>query len=460
MSLTANTLLTPSLSVLLGHTATLVQAVRGGASLSRELERHCPTEVRSGVQALTFTVMRRLGSALALRELLVAKAPGGWVDALLLSALALAWPEADEPAPYTGHTLVNQAVAACKRRVPAQTGLVNAVLRRFMREADTLKEQALQTEGGRWNHPPWWIARLQQDWPQDWQALLKANQKKAPLYLRVNKRWGTAQDYQSHIEPLGLIAKVCGPQSLELQTPAPITTLPGYREGWFSVQDLSAQQAASLLMTTGLTSGSRVLDACAAPGGKTTHLLELADLEVVALDQDIARLEKINQSLQRLSLQATLIATDARELDTWWDGRLFDAVLLDAPCSASGIVRRHPDVRWLRRESDISSLCAVQAGLLDRLWQVLKPNAHLLYCTCSVFKAEGKQQIEAFMQRNPQAKWGAIESSPGYLLQGLDNQLQDQGTQPTASLQNGSEPGLLRGVSDGFYYALLQKNYG
>jgi 16S rRNA (cytosine967-C5)-methyltransferase len=220
--------------------------------------------------------------------------------------------------------------------------------------------------------------------------------------------------------------------------------IPGFAQGEVSVQDASAQRAAPLLIGNGLAPGARVLDACAAPGGKTAHLLELADLDVLAIDRDAARLARVQDTLARLGLHARLLAADAGNPAAWWDGVPFDAILLDAPCSASGIVRRHPDVRWLRRASDIDALVATQARLLDALWPLLAPGGRLLYCTCSVFIAEGQYQIDAFLQRHGGAGRARLLPSPGHLLPLPDNA--DDGAAPTGAA-----------APDGFYYALLEK---
>jgi 16S rRNA (cytosine967-C5)-methyltransferase len=228
-----------------------------------------------------------------------------------------------------------------------------------------------------------------------------------------------------------------------LVTPCAVTQLPGFAEGDVSVQDLSAQRAAPLLLQAPLPRAAHVLDACAAPGGKTAHLLELADLELTALDVDAARLQRVQQNLQRLRLQARLVCADARAVDRWWDGRPFDAVLLDAPCSASGIVRRHPDVRWLRRAQDVATLSRTQAELLDALWPTVAAGGVLLYVTCSIFRVEGEQQIDAFLQRH--RAHGALPDSaaPGHLLPLPDNVLDRSAPAPV--------------VGDGFFYALIRK---
>jgi 16S rRNA (cytosine967-C5)-methyltransferase len=427
--------------------ADAVAAVRQGRSLNDALAACKPAE-RPGAQALSFAVLRRLGMAQALRHQLVPKAPQPWVDALLLSALALAGgPE------YNAHTLVDQAVEAAKRRAKPASGLINAVLRRFLREKDTLLA-ALETDPvARFNHPAWWIKRLQTDWPEHWQAILMANQEQPPMTLRVNARHGSTAAYRQRLIEAGLLPTDAPPAATDSPPPpadapepialpqgVPVSRLPGFDQGDVSVQDAAAQIAAPLLLHAGgqiLPKGSRVLDACAAPGGKTAHLLELADVDVTALDTDPERLRRVHDTLARLGLQARTVAADASRTADWWDGRPFDAILLDAPCSASGIVRRHPDVRWLRRASDIQALADTQDAILQALWPLLKPGGHLLYCTCSVFKQEGQERIDAFLQRTPDAR---ALPSPGHLLpvvEYLDPARHNRG--------------------DGFFYALLSK---
>lgn len=424
---------------LLSQAADAVQGVREGRSLT-ELLAKVPGELRPGTQALAFTALRRLGAAEAVRRQLAPKAPPPRVDALLLVALALLWPDPD-PA-YADHTLVDQAVTAAKNRAPASIGFVNAVLRRFLREREALVAAAERDPQGAFNHPPWWIEKLRQDWPQQWQAILAANNRPPPMTLRVHARRATAADYVERLAALGIAARALGaptPQAVVLDKPVPVSALPGFAEGLVSVQDAAAQLAAPLTLGEGLKPGARVLDACSAPGGKTAHLLELQpDLQLTALDADAQRLARVQDNLNRLGQQATLRAADARQTAAWWDGRLFDAILLDAPCSASGIVRRHPDVRWLRRPEDIAALAQVQAQMLDALWPLLKPGGRLLYVTCSLFKAEGQQQIEAFLQRAGEAPPTVDPRAPGHLLPLPDNSGR-------------------AAVHDGFFYALLHK---
>ena len=421
--------------------AATLQAIRSGTSGTAALDA-VSTELRPGVQALVFHVLRSLGRAQALRELLAGRTPPPPADALLCTALALAWREQD--APYEVFTLVNQAVEAAKKgaATQAQARFINACLRRFLRERDALVAATDKNPVAKWNHPAWWIERLRKERPADWQAILTANNRHAPMTLRVNARRSGVAPYLKQLKDAGVSAVAAGRAGVTLEQPRPVQALPGFAEGLVSVQDGAAQLAAPLLLT-GLRSDAalRVLDACAAPGGKTAHLLEFADCEVTALDVDPLRCERIHHNLQRLGLQARVLAADAAQVPAWWDGQLFDAILLDAPCSASGIVRRHPDVRWLRRESDIAQLGAIQSRLLKALWGVLKPGGRLLYCTCSVFRAEGDDQIQTFLKHHTEA---TVLPSPGHLM-------------PVPRANGADVPDNAIGDHDGFYYALLEK---
>jgi 16S rRNA (cytosine967-C5)-methyltransferase len=422
-------------------TAQVLGAIRQGSSTSTALPVVEPA-MRPGVQAQLFRVLRSLGRAEALRRQLAQRKPSAAADALLCSALALGWQT--EGAPYDAFTLVNQAVEAAKRTpsLRAQAGFINACLRRFLREREALLGQTEAEPVARWNHPAWWITLLQHDYPAHWQSILAANNQAAPMTLRVNSRKTSQADYAQILREAGIDAEPSGPYGLVLAKPLPVQALPGFEQGLVSVQDAAAQMAAPLLLQ-GLALGpdSRVLDACAAPGGKTAHLLELCEAQVTALDVDPQRCERIGQTLARLGLQARVVAADAGQPSSWWDGQRFDAILLDAPCSASGIVRRHPDVRWLRRATDISQLAAIQARLLNTLWPLLQPGGRLLYCTCSVFKAEGDEQVQAFLANNTQAR---LLPSPGHLL-------------PTFATGEVALPDNQAGDHDGFYYALLEK---
>ena len=439
----------PPLSRLLDLTAELVQGVRAGRSAT-DLVARCPADARAAVQALGFDVLRRLGAATELRALLAPKAPPPPVDGLLCTALALLWPV---PAPpYADHTLVDQAVTAARQRTPAAAGFINAVLRRFIRERDSLVAAVERTPIGAYNHPAWWIERLRHDWPTQWQALLQQANQRPPMTLRVNARRSTGAAYVQRLAAAGKAATLLDDpplagQAVVLAEPCPVQQLPGFAEGEVSVQDASAQRAASLLLGDGaqrLAAGARVLDACAAPGGKTAQLLERAELDLLALDSDPQRVPRIHDTLHRLQLKAEVRAADARDTARWWDGRPFDAILLDAPCSASGIVRRHPDIRWLRRPEDLLALTRIQSELLQALWPLLKPGGRLLYATCSIFKTEGAQRVDAFLQRQAAGSTRFDPASPGHLLPLADNPSQATGR-------------TTRAVPDGFYYALIHK---
>ena len=424
--------------------ASVVMAVRDGQSMTPALE-DVDAQLRPGVQALAFHALRWLGRAEALRQQLAKRPPPPEADALLCVALALCCDQ--EGAPYTAHTLVDQAVEAAKRSEATrhQASFINGCLRRFLREQGELMALTEKSPQAVWNHPQWWIDRVRKDHPAQWQEILRANNSRAPLILRINERKTTQALYLQSLGAINIEAYPTGLHGVVLAQARPVTALPGFAEGHFSVQDAAAQLAAPLLLDGLQAQGSagrlNILDACAAPGGKTAHLLERADCDVTALDIDARRCERIGQNLQRLGLQARVVVGDAGQPGRWWDGRPFDAILLDAPCTASGIVRRHPDVRWLRRPSDIAQLASIQAHLLATLWPLLKPGGRLLYCTCSVFLAEGEQQVQMFVARHTDA---LLQPSPGHLL-------------PQGEAAAGVLPDNLTRDHDGFYYALLEK---
>ena len=440
----------PPLSRLLDATATALQAIRAGQSGTAALDAS-DAALRPAVQALLFQVLRNLGRAQALRRQLAPRNPPARVDALLCTALALAWDT--EAAPYEPFTLVNQAVHAAKHSAAtrAQAGFVNACLRRFLREREALVVATQGDEVAVWNHPAWWIKRLRQDHPERWQQILQASNLPAPMVLRVSKKKSSQALYQQALAAIKIESTLVGDSGLALARPVPVGQLPGFADGVVSVQDGAAQMAAPLLLA-GLDASQplRLLDACAAPGGKTAHLLEWAAAlrapwQVTALEVDAQRAERIHDNLRRLGLSAQVVVADAARPADWWQqasgGALFDAILLDAPCTASGIVRRHPDVRWLRRESDVAQLAGQQARLLAALWPLLRPGGRMLYCTCSVFRAEGDEQISAFLAHNTDA---LLQPSPGHLFPGnpdMRHALPDNGP----------------GEHDGFFYALLQK---
>jgi 16S rRNA (cytosine967-C5)-methyltransferase len=428
-------------------TAAALASIRAGSSGTAAFESVEPA-MRPGVQALGFQVMRWLGRAEALRRHLAKRTPPPLPDALLCTALALAWDA--QHAPYEPFTLVDQAVEAAKRNpaTRAQASFINACLRRFLRERDELVAATDHEPVAQWNHPRWWIERLKRDHPRDWQRVLAADNAHAPMTLRVNVQKTTVPAYQLALEATGLESVRVGASGLQLARARPVQQLPGFADGDCSVQDAAAQMAAPLLLEGLLSEGGtaplRVLDACAAPGGKTAHLLEVAGpgaIDVTALEVDPVRSRRIDETLSRLGLTAKVVVADAARPSAWWDGTPFDAILLDAPCTASGIVRRHPDVRWLRRESDTAQLAVQQAALLAALWPLVRPGGRLLYCTCSVFREEGSQQIDAFLAHNTNAR---LKASPGHLL-------------PQSRANAHAVPDNPSGDHDGFFYALLEK---
>jgi 16S rRNA (cytosine967-C5)-methyltransferase len=423
-------------------TAGALAAVAKGESANAALLR-VANPLRPGVQSLLFATLRHWGRAHALRAILAQRSPPPEVDSLLCVALALCW--APELSPYEPFTLVNQAVEAAKNspKMKAQATFINACLRRFLRERDALVAATDNDLQARWNHPPWWVAQLQRDHPHQWAQVLRAGQAAAPMVMRVNQRRIQRSELAAQWLAQGLPSEEVGVDGLVLAQAMPVERIPGFSEGLCSVQDAGAQMAARLLLQAlpGHGAQSRILDACAAPGGKTAHLLELSDAQVVALDVDPARCERIQGNLVRLGLHARVSVGDAANPDAWWDGQLFDAILLDAPCTASGIVRRHPDVPWLRRDSDVPQLARLQQRLMQALWPVLKPGGVMLYCTCSVFKAEGEAQIKAFLQHNTQAL--GLPCVGHLLPQNRENSIAVADNLPCDH--------------DGFFYALLQK---
>ena len=464
------------------------------------MERRSATEVikdehpdtRAAVQSLLFLSLRHWGTAQVFKSMLVDRQPTPKIDFLLGTALSLMAPESG--APYETHTLVNQAVEATKqvRSLNAQGSFLNAVLRRFLREEASIREAAKKNEVGLYNHPEWWIEQLKIDHPNHWEEILQVAQDPAPMTLRVNATLTHTSDFSGALSDKGMAHQLLNdqhPDALILSQPKGVKEIPGFLEGWFSVQDAAAQLAAPLLMNAmkdvGLLTGTRdlnLLDACAAPGGKTAHWLEALETDPLtqggnrfaqkrtstkandrkerltwglhAVEFDARRSERILENLERLRLDAPIWIGDAAKPEKWVHFEAqdlkgvpeqaptrYDAILLDAPCSASGIVRRHPDIRWLRQKGDLKSLGLQQKRLLKALWAHLEPGGLLLYCTCSVFRAEGETQIDSFLQHNSDA---LLRPSPGHLIphklinepRVLDNQMCDQ---------------------DGFYYALLQK---
>jgi 16S rRNA (cytosine967-C5)-methyltransferase len=378
--------------------ARTVRRVLAGAALPAALaESEEGGGSRALVRELSFGTLRFLGELRSLARLLADRPiTDASVEALLWVAL---YQLAHTNAPP--HAVVDNAVRATTRlRRSSARGLVNAVLRQFLRRREALLASLTYDPEARFSYPSWWIARIEAQYGERSAAILDAGNTRPPLTLRVNERRAARDEYLAQLVVLGIAATPVGASGVTIERPRPVSELSGFADGLVSVQDAGAQLAAPLLE---LRDGMRVLDACAAPGGKTTHIAELATLDLTAIDIEGERLARVGENLARLKLEARLVAADAAERDRWWDGKPYDRILADVPCSASGVVRRHPDVKWLRRESDIAAFVAQQSRLLDALWPTLAQDGVLLYATCSVFRAENEQQVEAFLARHDNA---------------------------------------------------------
>jgi len=386
-----------SLAYALLQAARVTTAVFAGQSLADGLLARVDSQARPAVQDLVYNSLRRYGwGDFLLGRLLAKPLDAEEVRALLLLALYRL-----EARPEVAHTLVDQAVVAAGELVNGRfKGLVNGVLRNYLRRRDELLALAAADEVATHWHPDWWIGAVRRAWPDDWQAVLAAGNTPPPMALRVNRRLLTPEDYSIRLADAGIAAHLDGGAVL-LDKPVPVDRLPGFAEGLVSVQDPGAQRAAVLLAPA---PGSRVLDACAAPGGKTAHLLENAELDLLALDLKPARCRRVEENLARLGLAARVQAADCAQPAKWWDGRPFDAILADVPCTASGVVRRNPDAKWLRREADIASFAAAQARIVDALWPLLRAGGKLLYATCSIFPEENVGQMRRFVARHADAR--------------------------------------------------------
>ena len=386
---------------------------------------------RAQVRALAFGAVRSHHRHQALLKLLLNKPLQG-DDRTLEALLSVGLFQLEDPE-QPDHAAVSATVEAARLLGQDRAvGLVNASLRRYQREAASLLDR-LRADPAAWHsHPTWLLDRLRADWPDRWQAIAAANQQRAPLWLRVNRNRTTLTDYAARLgAEIGVgAAPLAGfPDALRLDSAVPVQQLPGFAEGLVTVQDAASQLAAPLLAPE---PGMRVLDACAAPGGKSTHLLEVAGgkLDLVAVDIASDRLALVESNLRRLGLEATVLAGDATEPASWWDGRPFDRILVDAPCTATGVIRRHPDIKLLRRAEDVSGLVRRQRLLLERLWPLLAAGGRLLYSTCSLLRAENQDLIGGFLTT------GVARLEPGTPAPGLQLLPGDRDT-------------------DGFYYALM-----
>ena len=421
--------------------ARVLQGVREGGSLSRELPKvlaKTPTETHATIQALTYGVLRRYERIDALLALLLRK-PLKRKDRIVADLLRVALFELLD-AETPDYAVVDSTVRLIRQQRGWAAGMGNAVLRRFLRERDDLLRQVMAQPSARWLLPDWLAGKLRKAWPEDFEAIATAMAQPSPLTLRVNLDRVSREDYLAQLAQAGLAATVhpLVPSAITLDTPTDVTRLPGFAAGLVSVQDAAAQLAAGLLDPR---PGQRVLDACAAPGGKTVHLLEASggEARVVAVESDARRVDRLRENLSRSGYDASIVVTDAGRPDAWWDGEPFDRILLDAPCSATGVIRRHPDIKRHRQPEDIDALVAQQRRLLDRLWPLLKPGGLLLYATCSVLPQENSRQVGRFVEARDDAsemsvaaEWGRSTGHGRQILPG--------------------EAGM-----DGFFYALLRK---
>ena len=336
----------------------------------------------------------------------------------------------------TDFTVVNEAVEAAKLINKSWAGsFVNGVLRNFIRQKENLQTELKNNEEAFYSYPVWWINLIKQNYPKDWESILLNGNKHPPLTLRINERKTNLKQYEEKLKSEVISYRVLGNTALELAQPTPVEKIPGFMDGEVSIQDFGAQLAAKLL---DLQDGQICLDACSAPGGKTGHMLEIADIELVSIDQQKDRLYKVKENLERLHLHAYLKCADLTAVNTWWNEKLFDRILLDAPCSASGVVRRHVDIKWLRRPRDIEMFAKQQEAMLEAMWQLLKKGGKLLYATCSIFYDENQKVINHFIKEHTDAK--EVKWSVDSEYRKYENQL--------IPSEN----------HDGFFYALLEKN--
>jgi 16S rRNA (cytosine967-C5)-methyltransferase len=422
--------------------ALAVMHVFDGANLRDALaavDDASPLQGRTLVQELAYGTLRYWGTLDAIVGALARKPVA---DPLLRALIAVAIYQLDHTRapPFA---IVDRAVAAAGEAVrPAAKTLANALLRRYLRERADVKRAIAGDDVARWSYPQWWIDRVRRDHPLEWQAILEAGNARPPLTLRVNRRVASRDALLAAFAAAGVAAEGLGEWGIHVTTPRPLGELPGFSDGAFSVQDLAAQYAAPLLAAC---DGMRVLDACAAPGGKTAHLLESADVDVTALDVDRARLERLEENLARLRLagpRVRVVEGDAGEPGAWWDGKPFDRILLDVPCTASGVVRRHPDGKWRHRSGDVERLARGQARLFAACWPLLAPGGALLYATCSVFAAENEGVVGPFVAAHADALRESLNLPDAVARRG--GQLLPS---PEAAGHN----------QDGFFYALLRK---
>jgi 16S rRNA (cytosine967-C5)-methyltransferase len=435
--------LAPPLARVLHCSAQAWQTVRAGQSLERAIAAAVSGDpaLRPAVQDVTTTAIRQLALVESLIARLVARAPAPALAALLAVSLAQLVRER-----HAVYAIVDQAVDAARAIAgsDAAAKFTNAVLRNFLRRRDALLDELRRDDVVRYNAPRWWLERLQQGHADRWRAIAATHSEMPPLVLRVNPRRVAIADYIARLAAADMSATRVGPQAVWIHRPLPVADIPGFVAGDVSVQDAGAQLAAPWLTAA---ARMRVLDACAAPGGKTAHLAELGVLDLTAVEIDGERARRIEDNLRRIGGAARIVVGDVREPSHWWDGRPFERILLDAPCTASGIVRRHPDIPWLRRATDVAHLATVQSGLLDAIWPLLGAGGRLLYVVCSVFPEEGSEQITRFLARTSDAR--AVPLPIGLPM------IQLTPTPAAALAWDGASAAPT--LHDGFFYAMLEK---
>ncbi len=382
---------------------------------------------RGALQDICYGTLRFYGQLIRIQKELLSK-PLQDIKLSYLLLVALYQLEYTKAAKYA---IVDHAVRAAKIINNATAGLVNAVLRNYLRNRDSLIKIAAQTEEGKYSYQQWWIDTVKKQYQTHAQAILDSGNHHPRMTLRVNQRKKTTAEYIEELLSQDLIVEKSEDSAIWLKNPVVVDKLPGFKTGEVSVQDAGAQYAMGLL---DVKNEMRVLDVCAAPGGKAAHLLENNNIKLIAIDKDEYRLKRVKENLQRLNLKAEIICADATETVTWWDGNRFDRILADVPCTASGVVRRHPDIKWLRRPTDIERFAKQQETILEALWPLLNINGKLLYATCSIFARENQQVIETFLAHHTDAKLEPVS---------------------IADMKNGQL--LPNEWHDGFFYALLQK---
>ena len=429
------------------HAARAVAQVLRGRTLDSALARAAVHPLEGSERALahelSYGTLRHLGRLRGIARGLVAKP----VVDLELDALLCVTLYQLQHGHASPHSVVSNAVDAARMlRLTSAKGLVNAVLRKYLRDRAAIDAAATNvalSDEERFSYPQWWIDRVRAEWPESWRDILDAGNQRPTLTLRVNRRRTTRDSAVAALRDAGLACDPIGDDGVIVDVPRNVAELPGFVEGLLSVQDHGAQLAAKLLDAR---DGMRVLDACAAPGGKTTHILESSDCTVLAIERDEKRLTRVRDNLDRLGQVATTIVADAAEPSAWWDGTSFDRILADVPCTASGVVRRHPDSKWLRRPSDVDGFVAQQRRIVDGAWKVLAPGGLLLYVTCSIFADENGGQVDAFLARHPDAIRRPLPSIADVTVHGSGQLLPvSQGTGEN---------------HDGFFYALIEKRRG